>query len=133
MKKIIDFFVAAYFSTVYKKCEDRLERGLTVLSIPLGFNGLSLFYCLLPIVYSIPLVGECLKHFSPYTFGVIIFIITVLICFGIKHKLKNIYSTQQYEYIKFFSEKFPRFLLILFVVVHYLGSAFLMIYCMKFA
>lgn len=51
MKKIIDFFVAAYFSTVYKKYEDRLGNALLLLEISFAINGLSLFFCSIPFFF----------------------------------------------------------------------------------
>lgn len=131
MKKIIDFFVAAYFSIGNKEYENSLGKGLLLLNIPFAFNGLSLFCFSLPFCCSLPLIGNHMKLQSPFAYMVMIFIVTAFMAFVVRHFLEKYYS-EQYEYIKAFSKKFPRALLILFVVVHYLGSAFLFVYCLKF-
>lgn len=131
MKKIIDFFVAAYFSTVYKKYEDRLGNALFLLEISFAINGLSLFFCSIPLFCSLPYVGKHIKLSSPYVLGVMFFLLFMLTTYIVKHFLEKYYS-QQYDYIKAYSEKFPRVLSILFVIVHYLGSAFLGLFCMKY-
>ncbi len=131
MKKIIDFFVAAYFSTVYKKYEDRLGNALFLLEISFAINGLSLFFCSIPLFCSLPYVGKHIKLSSSFAYGAIIFLVFMLITYIVKHFLEKYYS-QQYDYIKAYSEKIPRVLSILFVIVHYLGSAFLGLFCMKY-
>lgn len=133
MKKIFDFFVAAYFSIGNKEYESSLKKGLVLLNFSFSFNCLSLFCCFLPFCCSIPTIGNHLKLQSPSAYVIMLIIVTAIIAFVIKHFLEKNYSAQQYEYIKAFSEKFPRALLIPFVVVHYLGATFLMIYCMKFS
>ena len=47
MKKIIDFFVAAYFSIGNKEYESSLEKGLIVLNIPFVIFVLLFFAILL--------------------------------------------------------------------------------------
>lgn len=134
MKKIIDFFVAAYFSMVYKKLEEttRLENALIVLTIFWGFNGISLFLCSLPLIRSIPLIGNYLKLSSPYAYGVLICVVGILIMYIIKYFLNQYYSEQQSGYIKTYSERFPRVLLILFVITHYLSSVLFACYSLSF-
>lgn len=133
MKKIIDFMVAAYFSLVYKKLDEttRLENALIVLTIAFGFNGLSLFFCLLPIICSIPLIGNLMKLLSSLDV-VLIVVAGALIAFIINHFLNKYYSEQQSSYIKSYSEKFPKALLIFVVVVHYMASIFLFLFCVKY-
>lgn len=134
MKKIIDFFVAAYFSVVYKKLDEttRLENALIVLDFLFGLNGASLFFRILPIICSIPLIGNHLKFSSPFAGVFFIAMAAGLITLIINRFLKKYYSEQQSRYIKTISEKYPRVLLILFIFVHFLVSIFLFVYCMKY-
>lgn len=131
MKKILDFMVAAYFSTVYKKYDDRLGNALVLLNISFAINGLSLFFCSIPLFCSLPYVGKHIKLSSSFAYGTMIFLVFMLIMYIIKHYLEKHYL-QQTEYIKAYSENFPRALLILFVVVHYSVSAFIGLFCMKY-
>ena len=97
MKKIIDFMVAAYFSLVYKKLDEttRLENALIVLTIAFGFNGLSLFFCLLPLICSIPLIGNYLKLSSSFAYVVFIVVAATLIARIISHFLNKYYSIRK--------------------------------------
>lgn len=120
--KIIDFLVVTYFSIFKKYGLKGVEAGIYFLLFPLTFNILSL---LLYLSYLISNKEGNLK--SP----VIIFVIGLVIAFGARKLLNKIYLIK-YEYIKAFSKKYPRILLVFVPIIHWPVSVFFVVYCLKF-
>ena len=120
--KIIDFIVVTYFSIFKKYGLKGVEAGIFFLLFPLTFNILSLFFYLSYLISNKE--GNLI---SP----VIIFVIGLVVAFTVRKLLNKIYLSK-YEYIKAFSEKYPRILLILVPIIHWPVSIFFVVYCLKF-
>ena len=132
MKRIIDFFVAAYTLFLPQRYEEkRLEVGIFVSSLALTMNGISLFFFSLPYVCALPLIGEHIKLSSPKSYGVMIFIIFIVLGYFIKQLLEKTYMGR-YDYIKTNFGKIHRIVMMAVVITHYLASIFICFYCMKF-
>jgi len=120
--KIIDFIVVAYYSIFKKYGLKGVEAGIFFLLFPLTFNILSLFFCLSYLINNKE--GNLI---SP----VMIFVIGLIVAFAVRKLLNKIYLVK-YEYVKMFSEKYPRILLVLVPIIHWPVSVFFVVYCLKF-
>lgn len=120
--KIIEFLVVIYFSIFNKYGLKGVEAGIYFLLFPLTFNILSLLFYLSYLISNKE--GNLISPFA-------IFVIGLVIAFGLRKLLNKIYLTK-YEQIKVSREKYPRILLVLVPIVHWLISVFLVVYCLNF-
>ncbi len=120
--KIIEFLVVIYFSIFKKYGLKGVEAGIYFLLFPLTFNILSLLFYLSYLISNKE--GNLISPFA-------IFVIGLVIAFGLRKLLNKIYLTK-YEQIKVSREKYPRILLVLVPIVHWLISVFLVVYCLNF-
>jgi len=117
---IIDFFVATYFAIGGNKyAEKSLEASLLALNISFTFNALTLFMHIIP-----PFLGRFFKIQTSPGLALAGSLICFILWYLIDKSLEG-YYLDKYEYIKTLYNKFPRILLFLFVMVHFLGSVVL--------
>mgnify|MGYP001809609098 FL=1 len=120
MGKICDFIIVSYFSLFFKLGNKGLEAGILVLVFPLVQNIICIFCCL-----------DYLFNFGmgSFTAAIIVVFIGAISGLWLLHKLRVQYL-KKFEYLCLIYNKAPKFVWIMFPIIHLAFSFVFLLYSM---
>jgi len=120
MARIFNFIIVSYFSLFFKLENKGLETGVFLLVFPLVQNIISIFCCL-----------DYLFNFGlgSLTAAIIVVFIGAISGLWLLHKLRVQYL-KKFEYLCLIHNKAPKFVLIIFPIIHLAFSFVFLFYSM---